>query len=180
MSIGKNIKRIRKEQKLTQKELAEKSGISEISIRQYENDKRNPKIEQVDKIAKALNVYISEIMNDYTFDEYKKTFEFREKLEYESSEWAIIAILTEIYDEFKERRLELRPGILKPYYFVRDGEKTFCLDGFSIYEIHSYLYETLPLLINMMKGKTTEKDIIDRALKSDLFFPDKKTEDTPE
>ena len=44
MSIGENIKNIRMQKGLTQKQLAEKSGVAEITIRQYESDKREPKI----------------------------------------------------------------------------------------------------------------------------------------
>ena len=40
MSIGKRIQEYRKALSLTQKELAEQSGTAEITIRQYENGKR--------------------------------------------------------------------------------------------------------------------------------------------
>ena len=40
MSIGKRIREYRKALSLTQKELAEQSGTAEITIRQYENGKR--------------------------------------------------------------------------------------------------------------------------------------------
>lgn len=56
MSIGENIKRIRKERKLTQKSLGEKCGILETTIRKYELNLLNPKKETVEKIANALEV----------------------------------------------------------------------------------------------------------------------------
>ena len=62
MSIGKNIKAIRKEKGLTQKKLAELSGIAEITIRQYEAEKYRPKTEQLDKLAAALGVTIIDII----------------------------------------------------------------------------------------------------------------------
>ncbi len=43
---------------MTQKELADKAGISEISIRKYEAGTRNPKSEQIIKIADALGLSI--------------------------------------------------------------------------------------------------------------------------
>jgi transcriptional regulator with XRE-family HTH domain len=46
---------------MTQAELAEASGIAEITIRQYEADKFKPKIEQMEKLAPGLNVASSEI-----------------------------------------------------------------------------------------------------------------------
>ena len=60
MAIGEEIKRNRKRQGLTQKKLAELTGIAEITIRQYEAGKYAPKLEQVKKIAAALNVPLGE------------------------------------------------------------------------------------------------------------------------
>ena len=59
--IGKNIKRIRKEKGLTQKKLSELSNINEVQIRQYELGKANPKIETIEKIAKALETTTDEL-----------------------------------------------------------------------------------------------------------------------
>lgn len=59
--IGENIKRIRKEKELTQKELAEKCNLATITIRQYESGKREPKYETLSKIANALNVSILDL-----------------------------------------------------------------------------------------------------------------------
>lgn len=56
MTIGEKIKAYRSIFKLTQKELAELSGVSEISIRKYEAGERNPKLEQIRKIAQALRL----------------------------------------------------------------------------------------------------------------------------
>lgn len=59
--IGKNIKRIRKEKGLTQKKLGELCGINEANIRKYELGKANPKIETIEKIAKALETTADEL-----------------------------------------------------------------------------------------------------------------------
>lgn len=62
MSIGENIKRIRKKQGLTQKELGERlGGISQQQIGQWETGKANPKIETIQKIAQALDVSLYEL-----------------------------------------------------------------------------------------------------------------------
>ena len=62
MSIGKNIKAIRKERKMTQKELARKTGLSLAAIQKYEAEKFRPKTEQLDKLAAALGVTIIDII----------------------------------------------------------------------------------------------------------------------
>ena len=55
-TIGAKIREFRKARGMTQKELGEKSGIAEPTIRRYELGKLNPKFETVKKIATALNV----------------------------------------------------------------------------------------------------------------------------
>lgn len=64
MNIGKRIKELRKENKLTQKELADKLNVSTITIQNYENNRRMPNLEMINKIAKALNVRSSELVDD--------------------------------------------------------------------------------------------------------------------
>lgn len=54
--LSDNLKKIRKLNHLTQKELAEKMELAEITIRKYENGERKPSIEMVEKLAAALKV----------------------------------------------------------------------------------------------------------------------------
>lgn len=61
MSIAERIKTIRKEKGLTQKQLAELSGLLEPTIRKYESGKVQPKSENLNKIANALGVHPSQI-----------------------------------------------------------------------------------------------------------------------
>lgn len=56
MNTGEKIKFRRIELKMTQKKLAELSGISESAIRKYEKGERIPKVEQLQKLANALNL----------------------------------------------------------------------------------------------------------------------------
>lgn len=66
MSIGKNIKKCRLDQGLSQRELAERLNTSQQMVAAYENDKRNPKIETISKIANALNVQLDQIVSRHT------------------------------------------------------------------------------------------------------------------
>lgn len=61
ISIGDKIKRIRTEKGITQKKLAEMAGIATITIQQYEANKYKPKLEQLKKIATALDVPLYEL-----------------------------------------------------------------------------------------------------------------------
>lgn len=66
VSVGENIRKIRKEKGLTQKQLFELSGISEVTIRKYESGRFNPKIPQVERLAVALDVHPSALLGaDY-------------------------------------------------------------------------------------------------------------------
>ncbi len=65
MSIGENIRKIRKQKGLTQKKLAELSGLNEVTIRSYELGKFKPKIETIQRIANALDVTIGDLDNGY-------------------------------------------------------------------------------------------------------------------
>ena len=81
MSIGENIKRIRKEKGLTQKELEKKLGISQAAIGQFENNDSNLKADTIKKIADALGVTEQEIFgfNDHVYAIHK-AIEERQKL----------------------------------------------------------------------------------------------------
>lgn len=63
-TCGDKIKFYRTQQKLTQKQLAEKAMIATISIQQYESNTRNPKIETLQRIASALNVPVNALRSD--------------------------------------------------------------------------------------------------------------------
>ena len=62
MPTGELIKKIRKEKKMTQKQLSEKCGIADSNIRKYENGKQFPKWETLERIAKALDVDVFDLI----------------------------------------------------------------------------------------------------------------------
>lgn len=64
MNIGERIKHIRKQSGITQKQLAEKLGMTQAAIVQFESEKSNPKIDTLQKIADALNVSITDFLDD--------------------------------------------------------------------------------------------------------------------
>lgn len=94
MSIGQNIKRIRKEKGLTQKELGALLGISQAAIGQFENDHSNLQLETIKKIANALDVPLSCIL---PWEEYKQTEEYEQNERHAQSTYAIVKVLEELY-----------------------------------------------------------------------------------
>lgn len=59
--LGEKIKKFRKQKGYTQKQLAEKAGISNNSLIRYENDETSPNLQIMQQIAEALDVPFSDI-----------------------------------------------------------------------------------------------------------------------
>jgi len=68
MEIGERIRKLRKESGLTQSELAEKAGISTMSLRRYERNERQLTVQIVERIANALSTTPAYLMgwDDFT------------------------------------------------------------------------------------------------------------------
>jgi transcriptional regulator with XRE-family HTH domain len=64
--IGARIKSFRKKCHLTQNQLAEKIGVSEITLRRWENTETNPDGEALLKLAQALDTSVSYLINEQT------------------------------------------------------------------------------------------------------------------
>jgi len=65
MTTGKQIRNARRRAGLTQKELGEKLNVSQSAIGQFENENSNPNLKTIRKIADALNIPISELVDDW-------------------------------------------------------------------------------------------------------------------
>lgn len=64
MKIGKKIKFFRKKSNITQKELAEKIGVSASTVTKYENDSLEANYETLLKICDELDINIAELFED--------------------------------------------------------------------------------------------------------------------
>ena len=70
MEIGSNIRSIRKQKGLTQKQLGEILGVSQAAVGQFENNKSVPQVKTLEKIANALGVPTSQLLGeDYMIDD---------------------------------------------------------------------------------------------------------------
>ena len=59
-----NLRQIRRERHLTQKELAEKAGIPKVSLVRYELGMTSPNVEIVRKVAVALGVTVDDLIDN--------------------------------------------------------------------------------------------------------------------
>jgi transcriptional regulator with XRE-family HTH domain len=70
-SLGERLKFIRESRKITQVELAEGSGLTQATIANLEGGRKDPSIQTLEKIAKALDVHIATLFSTedvYVFD----------------------------------------------------------------------------------------------------------------
>lgn len=66
--IGKNIKYYRLSRNMSLQDLADRVGLNKMAISNYENGKREPKLEICQKIADALNVSLAKLISKYGND----------------------------------------------------------------------------------------------------------------
>ena len=86
VTVGDNIRTIRKEKGFTQKQLAEQTGLSVRSVQDFEYNKIVPKLETLLKIASVLQVSPRKINPSVQWDDYIDT----EELSEESKLWEAI------------------------------------------------------------------------------------------
>ena len=77
INIGEKIKMLRKEKKLTQKELAKKIGVTASTVTKYENGQLEPNIEVLNRISNIFRISISALVEDnYSRKEFSTEPEF--------------------------------------------------------------------------------------------------------
>lgn len=63
-SIGDNIRKYRRKKNLTQKQLGELLELSNTYLSDIENNRTNPSIKTLKKVAKALEISYIELLED--------------------------------------------------------------------------------------------------------------------
>lgn len=94
MEIGKTIKKLRKQKKIQQFELAKRSGISKPYLCQIENGNRIPTLETLEKISLVLNIPLP-IMSFLSLD--ISTIQIEKRDAYLRIEPAIKAMVQEFF-----------------------------------------------------------------------------------
>lgn len=64
MKLPENLKRIRKENNLSQEQLAEKLGVSRQAVSKWESGQSYPEMDKVLNICKLFNYNIDELLNE--------------------------------------------------------------------------------------------------------------------
>lgn len=63
MGLGSTIKKIREQKGLLQKHVAAELGIGNTNYNKMENDNREPSVNELQKLAKLLNMTVDDILN---------------------------------------------------------------------------------------------------------------------
>lgn len=163
MTLGENIRRIRKEKGLSQSELGKRIGVSYQQIGQYENGKRNPKIETIDKIASALGVKIADITQSFKISDYKKTSEFNRLERRAEAEKGVVSILADIYG-FAEEKVILGKYADSFYFLIGKENNQFILNDGVIDTLYKSIKASVPPLVDHMKTTQTENEYIKERL----------------
>ena len=63
MNLSDNLKRIRKENNLSQEQLADKLGVSRQSVSKWESGQAYPEMDKVLQLCQLFNLNIDELLN---------------------------------------------------------------------------------------------------------------------
>lgn len=120
MTIGERIRKARKFAGMTQEELADRIGVARISVTRWEKGYRNINLNQIKKIAEAIDVPFETLILDdersNTMDE-SKTIDFGAGpagFNQENDDERFKAIVDEINKETKEAGLPWWAGMFNP------------------------------------------------------------------
>ena len=67
MNFGKNFKEARKQCRLSQKQVADKLGIYQSNVSDWENDVSRPEYENLIELSKLFDISIDELLTGKTF-----------------------------------------------------------------------------------------------------------------
>lgn len=103
--FSKKLKKIMYEKGFTQKDLAEKLGVSQAFISSWQVGKRNPKLSSIKKISEALNVPV-----DYFFEssENKDSKKDIKILQLEKENLRLQKEISDLKNEILEMKLQMK------------------------------------------------------------------------
>lgn len=135
---------------ITQKELATALNVSQNAVFNWENGKREPNLDTIEKIAEALQVPITKLIGIDNLDT-KFSLENRFNL---SAYDGVKAILKHIYGDIVEKNVF---GAV--YYLIEMDTESFIIYPEDVEKLLNYAKASFPLLVNELKDTRSEKEI---------------------
>lgn len=146
MTIGEKIRSIRKLKGFTQKRLGELCRIDEANIRKYELGHQNPKLETIKKIAKALDVPLTNLISPEVIEVRKE----------DAALEALKTILEYIYDDvdFDQHKSVDRDGCAEGDgnydVFLKKGQEEITLTKQSYEALFEFVRTNIPNYIKII------------------------------
>ena len=193
MDFADNLKKIRKENKLSQQKLADKLHIAQSTVGMWESGKRTPKLDEIDRLARVLRVTINrlvgkeeqkiEIIKNEIYVDGKKVDEL-DKTDVSKILEAIDSLRTEKRTGPVHPPKHIGPGAKK--ILIIDDEQEMCEILYSFLVPHNY---KVFLTFNGQMGLEYFNEIKPDVVLLDLTLPDidgldvlriiRKVSDTP-
>lgn len=104
-NIGENIKAARKKCGMTQEQLAEQLHTTKAAISRYELNQRAPKLEMLEKIAKATGVYVCDLVGN-DFWGHLTEYENAASCEDDSTKELALSLLSALNESGQQRAIE--------------------------------------------------------------------------
>lgn len=129
MNVGERIRAARKQAGMTQKDLAEKTGICRSGICLYESGKRTIDINSLRKIASALNVPIESLLSDQTANDQK---DWRMNMDNNSSIAMLGSIANTVMDPEKMKAFEEKR--------MKDEARNQKIDDLTVHAVETMIH----------------------------------------
>lgn len=151
MSLGDNIKRIRKERNMTQETLANELGISRSYLGDLENNRRNPSSTTLEKLSKKLGVSIQFLLTGFDIEDVADSINL--DIEKEALE-KLQKKFDENIDKSKERIIDQLTNNLDDFTKIQTLSLSKFITLLNQYEEHSdFLIDLLSLINFISIGK---------------------------
>lgn len=127
--LGYRIKKLRQERQLTQKQVAELTGLKQNTISNHENGHRLLDEKDLETYAQAFNISLAALFDDQPYFSSNHVYDLDRKLEQEKhASWI----------SYGQELLEEQESAKKPLIEYRVYERLSAGRGSSYYEDHSY------------------------------------------
>ena len=93
LSFGKHVKRLREVRRLTQEQLAERSGLAADTIRRLEHTEFSPSLRTLHKLSRGLNISVPVLFAGFTMTEDNPVFDDLVRLLHGRDEKVLVMVL---------------------------------------------------------------------------------------